>query len=153
MLQPSNRVRSAAYPEIDRLFLVLWYIPLGITLHSLAAISGAPNAYQYFADNALLPVYQTVFRAIVPLNVPLFATTFAITELILGLLLLGKGVAVKIGLLLSAVFQILLIPTSPIGIINVLLAIMALLLVQHEFDRALLDVFVFRREDLAHVKS
>lgn len=153
MSQSPTRTWGASYPEVDRLFLVLWYIPLGITLHGLAAISGDPNAYQYFADNALLPVYQTLFRAVVPLNVSLFATSFAVTELILGLLLMGKGSAVRIGLLVSAVFQILLIPTSPIGIINVLLAIMALLLVQHEFERPLLDVFLFRRESFERARS
>lgn len=135
----TNNFWGATYPELDRLFLGLWYVPLGILLHASAALSGNPQAYNLFTDSAYLPVYRILFGSFVPQNAPLFAAVIAVVELILGVLIFSRGQAVKLGLLFSAIFQILLVPLGDWGIINLLLAAMALMLLQYDFHRSIID--------------
>jgi hypothetical protein len=60
---------------------------------------------------------------------------------VVGLLIMSKGTAVKVGLLLSAMFQLFLAPTGEWGIANVLLAFGCLMLLQVDYHRNILEVF------------
>jgi hypothetical protein len=133
---------GAMHPDFDRLFIALWYIPLGIALHGAVVVTGDPTAYNYFGEGTYLPVYRYFFMEIVPQNVVFWATLALLFELTLGLLILSRGIAVKIGLLLSAIFQLLLAPTGVTGIVNVLLAIGCLMLLHFDYDQTIPELFV-----------
>jgi hypothetical protein len=135
-------VWGARHPEIDRLFIALWYVPIGAGIHAAVALTGDPTAYQYFAENAYLPIYRFIFQDLVPQNVVLFAAIITLFEVVLGLLLFGKGAVVRYALLASAVFQILLAPTTTWGFLNVLLAVMSVMLLRYDYDETLYEVFV-----------
>jgi len=135
---------GAMHPDFDRLFIALWYIPLGIGLHGAVVLSGDTTAYNYFGENAFLPIYRYFFLEIVPQNVVFWAALVTLFELVLGLLILSKGTAVKIGLLLSAMFQLFLAPTGVWGIINVLLAASCLMLLYFDYDQTIPEMFIKR---------
>jgi hypothetical protein len=132
----------AVYPELDRLFIAFWYIPLGVALHGAVVTTGDSTAYNYFGEGTYLPVYRYFFMEIVPQNVVFWATLAMLFELLLGVLILSKGTPVKIGLLLSAVFQLLLAPTGVTGIVNVLLAIGCVVLLNFDYDQTIPELFV-----------
>lgn len=131
---------NSRFPELDRLFLGAWYIPIGVVLHSIVILNGNPQAYAGIAEGSFLPVYQVFFAGIVPQNVVLWATLAAVFELIVGVLIFSTGRAVKLGLLLSLVFQMFLIPMGAWGVINVLLVVISAMLLQNTYERNMLTV-------------
>ncbi|MFN8421727.1 MAG: hypothetical protein U0528_21145 [Anaerolineae bacterium] len=122
------------------MFLGAWYLPIGVVLHSIVILSGNPQAYAGIAEGSFLPVYQVFFAGIVPQNIVLWATLAAVFELVVGVLIFSSGRAAKLGLLLSLVFQIFLIPMGAWGVINVLLVVISAMLLQNNYDKNMVTV-------------
>jgi hypothetical protein len=92
----------------------------GRTIFALAYFAGAgfnlaytarhPELFEEWVREPLLPVYRWFFVEVVAENVRFWVPLAAAGEVLLGALLLARGRAVKVGVLLSILFQLLLAP-------------------------------------------
>ena len=90
----------------------------------------------------MIPLYKTFFKEVVTPHAPLMTALVVLYELTIGVLLLHKGIAVKLGLIGGILFNLLLAPMW-IGqtFFNLLLAALHVPLLWHDFEQPLL----FRR--------
>ena len=87
-----------------------------------------PDAYSGFAELSFVPLYRLLWASLVFPNIHLFVGFVVILELVFAALLLAKGLAVRIGLLLAASFMLFLIPFwwSGSSLINLAFALILL---------------------------
>lgn len=90
-----------------RFFVAIWYL-LGWVSHVYLGIF-QPAIYQGFGDTALIPAFTVFWHDIVMPNITFFALLLAVYEITVGLLLINKGKWVKIGLVLSMLFNLFLV--------------------------------------------
>lgn len=90
-----------------RIFISLWYL-LGWIAHVYMGLF-VSTAYNSFGDTALIPAYTTLWKDVVLPNITLFAFLLAVFELSVGSLLISRGKWVKIGLVLSILFNLFLV--------------------------------------------
>ncbi len=92
-----------------RTFVALWYL-LGWTMHIyIGAIAPQPQLYQAFGATALIPALKELWLAIIVPNILLFGPLCAAFELAVGILMVGKGLRVKIALGASLLFNLFLL--------------------------------------------
>lgn len=91
-----------------RLFVAPWYL-LGWLSHVYLGLSAPEETYGHLAETALLPAYTTLWRDLVMPNITFFALLLAAFEIVVGVLLVGKGKRVKVGLILSIMFCLFLL--------------------------------------------
>ena len=93
--------------NIARLFFALWYL-LGWVIHFYLGI-WSPETYEAFSKTALFSPFQWIwFNVIIP-NITIFALLLAVIEIIIGLMLISKGKWVKLGVILSLIFNFFLV--------------------------------------------
>ena len=87
-----------------------------------------PDAYSGFAELSFFPLYRLLWAQLVFPNIHLFVGFVVILELVFTVLLIAKGVVVRIGLLLAASFMLFLIPFwwSGSSLINLVFALILL---------------------------
>lgn len=106
-----------------------------------------PQIYESFADMALIPLYRDLWQSLV---VPYLGLWLALTiafEVTTGILILSKGVRVKVGLGLGILFCLILVPFWWQGgaLSNIVLAVVQALLLRYEYDTSLVDLVRRRR--------
>lgn len=95
--------------NILRSFVALWYL-LGWTIHVyISVIVPQPQLYQAFGTTSLVPFLKDLWLNIVIPNSMLFGPLCAVFELTVGILMIGKGVKVKVALAASLVFNLFLL--------------------------------------------
>jgi hypothetical protein len=93
--------------DIIRLFIASWYL-LGWVLHVYLGLNN-PGIYRPFGQTALIPAFTTCwYRSVMP-QITALALLLAAFELVVGILLIGKGRWVKIGLALGIAFNLFLV--------------------------------------------
>lgn len=92
---------------IIRIFVSLWFL-LGWISHVYLGLTN-PEMYRAFGKTALLPGYRTLWQNVVMPNITLFALLLAAFEIFVGVLLVNKGKWVKVGLVLSFLFNLFLL--------------------------------------------
>jgi len=117
--------------KLGRLVFGVMYL-FAAVVHLLLAVFN-PTAYSGLGESALLPFYKDLFTSVVPVYATTFALTLAILELLMGGLILSKGVFAKTGFILSVLFQILLAPLGWWGFCNVILAVVQVLWLKESF--------------------
>jgi hypothetical protein len=68
-----------------------------------------PEIYQNFGDTGLWPGFTHIWQTVIMPHICLFALLLAAHEIVVGLLLINKGIWVKLGLVLSIGFQLFLV--------------------------------------------
>ena len=82
-----------------------------------------PEVYAGLGRIALIEPYRWLFSSLSPGSATAFASIISAFELALALLLFNDRYYARIGLIVSILFQILLVPLGIWGVINVLLAV------------------------------
>ncbi len=90
-----------------RFFVAPWYL-LGWAVHVYFAMT-SPQLYRDFGNTILIPIIRNLWQTLIMPNIVLFLLILAIFELLVGLLLIGKGKQVKIGLVMSILFNLFLV--------------------------------------------
>ena len=90
-----------------RTFIALWYL-LGWLSHVYLAFF-SPETYRVFGATALIPGFANLWQALVMPNIVGLALILAAFEVMVGGLLASLGRWVKIGLVLSLLFNLFLV--------------------------------------------
>jgi hypothetical protein len=122
-----------------RLLFGVMYVPIGVLVHLFFVLTNS-QIYSDTANAALLPFYRYILETIIAPNPVVFGIAIIAFELLMGVMIFDKGVLVKIGLVLSIIFQILLAPLGWWGIFNVMLAVLQVPLLREEFEHAIWEV-------------
>jgi hypothetical protein len=98
-------------PNTGRIFLGFFYLVMAIGVNGYFTF-GNPQGYVDYASEALIPMYRSIAVTVVEFNPVLFGILLMAFEIAMGLLLLYKGFAVKIGLLGTILFLVGIAPLS-----------------------------------------
>lgn len=126
-------------PNAGRIFLGLFFLVMAIGINGSFTFTN-PQAYVEYASGALNPLYRDIALTFVKLNPVLFGLLLMAFEIAMGLLLLHKGVAVKIGLIGTMVFLIGIAPLSVVQIPWVGLVIAEAYLLSKDFNTTFLEM-------------
>lgn len=99
--------------NITRLGFGLLYL-LGALFNTFLAAS-YPQGYLEVTNSALLPVYKDLWRVVVAPNLPVLLVLLILFEFSIGVLILSKGIGVKLGLLGGLLFNLFLVPLQFVG--------------------------------------
>lgn len=90
-----------------RTFVALWYL-LGWISHVYLGLF-APATYRSLGETALFSAYRDLWQDSVMPHITFFALLLAVFEIVVGYLLVSKGMAVKIGAICSILFNLFLV--------------------------------------------
>jgi hypothetical protein len=109
--------------DLARLIFSLLFL-LGAIANGFLLIT-QPELYRGFADLALVGLYRQVWSGFVFPHIHLLVGMVIVFELVLAVLLLAKGLAVRIGLVTAAAFMLFLFPFwwSGGGLLNLAFAV------------------------------
>jgi hypothetical protein len=93
--------------NIYRLFFALWYL-LGWVVHVYLGL-WSPDIYKVFSTTAIFAPFQWFWLNVLIPNITIFALLLAIIEIVIGSLLINKGIWVKLGVALSMTFNLFLV--------------------------------------------
>ena len=98
-------------PNAGRIFLGIFFLVMALGVNGSFTFTN-PQGYVNYASEALIPFYGDFALTVVKLNPTLFGLLLMVFEIAMGLLLLHKHRAVKIGLVGTMVFLIAISPLS-----------------------------------------
>ncbi len=126
--------------NVTRLGFGLLYL-LGALFNTVLAAS-YPQGYLEVANSALLPVYKDLWRVVVAPHLPLLLVLLILFEFSSGVLILSKGLGVKLGLLGGLLFNLFLVPLQFVGgMPNLLLAAVQAYLLTKDYRTTVLELF------------
>lgn len=129
--------------EPGRLGFALVFLAGGVV--NALIVTGNPDLYTGFADFSFLPVYRQLWVSFVIPRVQCLVFLVALFEIMVALLLLLKGQAVRVGLYLGGIFMLFLFPFWWAGgsLINLVFA--ALLFTLSRFSYPLSAIALLKR--------
>ncbi|MBM3133997.1 MAG: hypothetical protein FJZ89_01645 [Chloroflexi bacterium] len=126
--------------NVTRLGFGLLYL-LGALFNTMLAAS-YPQGYLEVANSALLPVYKDLWRVVVAPHLPVLLVLLILFEFSIGVLILSKGLGVKLGLLGGLLFNLFLVPLQFVGgMPNLLLAAIQAYLLTKDYRTTILELF------------
>jgi hypothetical protein len=120
--------------QLGRLLYGLFF--LAMSLVNLTVTLPNPGLYGDIAGLALLPLYREITLRLVVPHAGLFTGLLIAGEALAGALILGRGRAVRLGLLGTAVFELSIVPA--IGwytLLNLLVVLVPLALLRREYPQ------------------
>lgn len=105
-------VLSLLRPNAGRIFLGIFFLVMGLGVNLTFVLTQPSFVYDYGAG-AWLPLYRTLTEGIIGINPTAFGILLIVFEVAMGLLLLSRGVGVKVGLIGTMVFVLALVPIHP----------------------------------------
>lgn len=132
------RERSSLLADLARSLFAVAYFS-GAAFNLLYTLRH-PEVFDSWLESPLLPGYRGFFVDVVAQNAWFWVPLAVAGEIILGVLLLARGRLVRIGIVLSIAFQLLLAPMW-IGqaVINLLLAIVQVPLLRVAYPQSIPD--------------
>lgn len=133
-------------PNIGRIFLGIFYLIMAIGINLVNAITNPLSTVQ-MGEASLLKFYRVIFSEIVSRAPEFFIIVIALFEIIMGLLILNKHKKVKLGLIGTSIFLILITPFGYIQIPWLGIAAIQLYLLRKDFDKTFIEIIgsAFRR--------
>lgn len=125
-------------PNAGRIFLGFFFLSMALGVNGSFTFSN-PEAYIEYASGALIPVYRVLALTIIEFNTLLFGLLLMVFEITMGLLLLQKGKAVKIGLVGTMAFIIGISPLSILQLPWLGLLVAQIYLLTKQFDTTFLE--------------
>jgi hypothetical protein len=104
MLEKHIRDRLNGMMNYIRLTIGLVFVISGVA--NIYAAATNPEEYRGFADTALIQIYRDLIDSVSTSLMPIMLAAVGVYEAVLGALLFGRGVLVKIGLLMGIVFAL-----------------------------------------------
>ena len=130
-------------PNAGRVFLGFFFIAMGLGVN-LMFLLFAPEEFGEFiveyGGGALLVTHRWLSSEVLARAPVVVGGLVVVFEVLMGLLILGKGTPVKVGLIGSMVFVVALAPVSVIQIVWAGMLIGQGYLLTQEFDRSVLDM-------------
>jgi len=133
-------------PNIGRIFLGIFYLIMAIGINLVNAITNPLSTVQ-MGEASLLKFYRIIFSEVVSRAPEFFIIVIALFEIIMGLLILNKHKKVKLGLIGTSIFLILITPFGYIQIPWLGIAAIQLYLLRKDFDKTFIEIIgsAFRR--------
>lgn len=128
-------------PNAGRIFLGVFFLVMALGVNGSFTF-GNPQAYLDYANGALIPFYRQLAVGVVKISPVIFGLLLMVFEICMGLLLLHKKQAVKIGLIGTMLFIIGIAPLSWVQIPWLGLLVAQGFLYTKEFDRSVLEKFL-----------
>ena len=125
-------------PNAGRIFLGFFFLVMALGVNGSFTF-GNPQAYLDYASGALIPFYRQLAVNVVQISPVIFGLLLMVFEICMGLLLLHKKQAVKIGLVGTMLFIIGIAPLSWVQIPWLGLLVAQGFLYTKEFDRSVLE--------------
>lgn len=130
-------------PNAGRIFLGLFFPAMAIGVNGSFTLTN-PQGYVDYASGALIPFYRDIALAVVELSPVLFGLLLMAFEIAMGLLLLHKHRAVKVGLIGTMVFVAGIAPLSTLQIPWLGLLIGQAYLLTKDFDTTFLETIRYK---------
>ena len=121
-----------ARPRPMRIVVGMFFVLMAVGVHGSMVVTD-PSAYLAFADGALIPLYRQVAIAVVGVNPVAFGFFMLTFELVIACLILGRGMAVRVGLWAGALFLLGITPLGVEELPNPVLALGLAVLATHDF--------------------
>ena len=128
-----------ARPNAGRIFLGLFFLAMALGVNGTFVLTG-PQFYVNYLGDSLIPLYRELTMRTVALNPLLYGLLLVGFEIVMGVLILGKHKAVKIGLLGTIIFIVALAPVIALQFAWLGLVVGQAYLLTKEFDVTLLDM-------------
>jgi len=126
-------------PNAGRIFLGIFYLIMAIGINIVNAISNPQTTVQ-MGEASLFDFYRTFFTDVVSKAPALFILLVALFEITMGLLILNKHKNVKLGLIGTSVFLVLITPFGYIQIPWLGIAMIQLYLLRKDFDKTFIEI-------------
>ncbi len=126
-------------PNIGRFFLGIFYLIMAIGINMVNAITNPQSTVQ-MGEASLFAFYRTFFTAVVTKAPALFILLVALFQIIMGLLILTKHKKVKLGLIGTSIFLLLITPFGYIQLPWLGIALVQLYLLRKDFDKTFIEV-------------
>jgi len=127
-----------AKPNIGRFFLGIFYLIMAIGINIVNAITNPQSTVQ-MGEASLLKFYRIIFSDIVSKAPVFFILVIAFFQITMGLLILNKHKNVKLGLIGTSVFLILIAPFGYIQIPWLGIVAIQLYLLKKDFDKTFFE--------------
>ena len=133
-------------PNIGRIFLGIFYLIMAIGINLVNAVTN-PQSTVLMGEASLIGFYRTIFSDIVSKAPVFFILIIALFQITMGLLILNKHRKVKLGLIGTSIFLILITPFGYIQLPWLGIAAVQLYLLRKDFDKTYIEIMgaVFRR--------
>ena len=133
-------------PNIGRIFLGIFYMIMAIGINIVIAITNPQSTIQ-MGEASLIEFYRTIFSDIVSKAPVFFILVIALFQITMGLLILNKHKKVKLGLIGTSTFLILITPFGYIQLPWLGIVAIQLYLLRKDFDKTFIEILgsVFRR--------
>lgn len=119
-------------PQAGRIFMGVFFFLMALGVNGYFTF-GNPQAYIDYAGGALIPFYRSLAVSMVSLSPVIFGLLLMAFEIILAILILHKGKAVKVGLLGAILFVVGITPLSVMQFVWLGLVIAAVVLMRNDF--------------------
>lgn len=126
-------------PNAGRIFLGIFYLIMAIGINLVNAFTDPQSTVQ-MGEASLIGFYRTIFTDIVSKAPAVFIILIALFEFTMGILILNKHKRVKLGLIGTSVFLILITPFGYIQIPWLGLAAVQLYLLKKDFDKTFIEI-------------
>ncbi|MGE5382034.1 MAG: hypothetical protein ACM3PX_01255 [Omnitrophica WOR_2 bacterium] len=126
-------------PNIGRIFLGIFYLIMAIGINMVNAITD-PHSTVQMGEASLLDFYKTIFSEVIAKAPVLYILLIALFQITMGLLILNKHRNVKLGLIGTTIFLILITPFGYIQIPWLGIAAVQLYLLRKDFDKTLIEI-------------
>lgn len=125
-------------PNAGRIFLGFFFLVMALGVNGSFTF-GNPQAYLDYVSGALIPFYRRLAVDVIQISPVIFGLLLMVFEICMGLLLLHKKQAVKVGLIGTMLFIIGIAPLSWLQIPWLGLLVAQGFLYTKEFDRSVLE--------------
>lgn len=106
---------SLRKPNAARIVLGIFFLIMAIVVNGSVTLLN-PQLYVDYGRDALIPLYRELCFSIIAINPVIFGLLLIMYETTIGLLMLHKGVYVKVGMVGAILF---LIAISPVSLIQI----------------------------------
>jgi hypothetical protein len=130
-------------PNAGRIFLGIFFLAMGLGVN-LPFLLTIPSFIVDYGRGAWVPLFRTLTENIIALNPVVFGVLLILFEVIMGIFLLSKGVPVKVGLIGTMIFILLLIPLHMIQLVWAISAAAHVYLLTKSFNTSLLEMIKSR---------
>lgn len=128
-------------PNAGRIFLGIFYLVMAIGINIVNAITN-PQMTVQMGEASLLVFYRTFFTEIVSKAPALFILAVAIFQITMGLLILNKHQKVKIGLIGTILFLVIITPFGYIQLPWLGIALIQIYLLKKDFEKTFIEILV-----------
>lgn len=125
-------------PNAGRIFLGFFFLVMAIGVNGSFTFSN-PQAYVDYANEALIPFYRSLTMSVIETSPFLIGILLMLFEITMGVLLLHKKNAVKVGLIGTMLFIVGISPLSWVQIPWLGLIAAQVFLLTREFEVSLID--------------